>query len=127
MRRLEIIEHYKSYFGTEDMPLSETDNLMIAWAESLLSDVLNAKNDLIITGFNLDDIKRVTEIIDICEKEDKRVIVIGNKQKYAENIPEVRELVIEPLPKLIEPFIPNEKRTNHERQPSRFGKNNRRR
>lgn len=36
MNRSKIIEHYKSFFSIEDMPMAENDQLMIDWAENLL-------------------------------------------------------------------------------------------
>lgn len=36
--RTQIIEHYKSFMGTQDMGLAEGDNLTIDWAESLIQD-----------------------------------------------------------------------------------------
>lgn len=151
MTRTEIIEHYKSFFGLEDFPfLGENDNLMIAWAQTLLDEVNNNQEE--VTGFGLEDLKRGVRVIDQYQEDGKKVVVIGSAANYSAALPMTldseapRGVVIvddaAPIPRLedlaheitplFNPTFPDinfskQKRTNHERQPSRFGKKKKRR
>ena len=47
MTRTEIIKHYKSFFGLEELKMGENDYLMIDWAHSLLKDKAEVNNGVL--------------------------------------------------------------------------------
>lgn len=100
-----------------------------------------------IVGFGLEDLKRGVGILDKYHQDGKMVVVVGSPGDYAEAIPVANLILAEgingsiilaetpPEPKLEDlalaikarpsfeaPYIPKQKRTNHERQPSGFGR-----
>ena len=47
MTRTEIIKHYKSFFGLEELKMGENDYLMIDWVDSLLKDKAEVNNGVL--------------------------------------------------------------------------------
>lgn len=84
-----------------------------------------------VIGIHTEDLKNVVGIIAKLHQDHKTVIIVGNSQEYAENIPsrprleDIEPLLIKPMPDILPIGIVHEKRTNHERKPSRFGRRNR--
>nr|WP_319268251.1 hypothetical protein [uncultured Draconibacterium sp.] len=113
MNRTKLIQHYKSFFGLEDIELGENDQLMIDWAESLLEDTQNdelKERGIVIVGAgnsNYEALKRAIEVLDIKEDNGKVIAVVGSKQHYSERIPELIEgLGLNDEPKIMELLTP---------------------
>jgi|GEM_PF-3910151 dihydrofolate reductase len=138
MKRSEIIDNYKAFFGLEDMPLGENDNLMIAWAENLLADVKKDRGVMIL-GDHMDyeALKRTIEILDIQKEDGKGIAIVGSRQVYSKAIelaqdeahrafkeskPEVMEL----LPRLIEPTVYDLERPSKRENKNKKGRNSHR-
>lgn len=85
-------------------------------------------NDVMKVGFigiQTDELKNVAEIIAKLRQEHGHVIIVGNNQEYAKNIPlrpQLEDIELKPMPLIQSISFIKEKRTNHERLPSRFGK-----
>lgn len=84
-----------------------------------------------VIGIHMDELRNVAEIIAKLPKEHGHVIIVGNSQEHADDIPlrprfeDIEPLLIKSIPRFVETI--DIKRTNHERQPASFSRKNKKR
>lgn len=115
------------FFFTEKQWSCRDDRISEEFPSLWYDPVIKVENSELV-GIHAEELKNVVGIIAKLHQDHKTVIIVGNNQEYAENIPlrprleDIEPLFIKALPTFEKIHSHKEKRTNHDRLPSRFGR-----